>query len=162
MEHDEPEFHIIQLHPRDTGGSLLEIDLQVGGEDMNGPWMPAGRDWQRAVHTDVVRTVAAAELQSPEPEALAARWSEIVQLPVEQDTNGLPSLRLDNATLRFCRTPMVVEKDLVVLIFGWRIAREYSTRRSVVAAVLTMMLFTLAASAFVCSMRSRVKRTESL
>lgn len=101
LEHDEPEFHIMQLHPRDTGGSLLEIDLQVDGENMNGPWIPAGRDWQRAVHTDIVRTITAAELQSPEPQALAARWSEIVQLPVERDTNGHPSLRLDNATLRF-------------------------------------------------------------
>ncbi len=101
LEHDEPEFRIMQLHPRDTGGSLLEIDLQVGGEEMNGPWIPAGRDWQRAVHTDVIRTIADAELQSPDPEALAARWGEIVQLPVERDPNGHPSLRLDNATLRF-------------------------------------------------------------
>jgi glyoxalase-like protein len=101
LEHDEPEFHIMQLHPRDTGGSLLEIDLQVGGENMNGPWVPAGRDWQRAVRTDVVRTIAAAELQSPEPQALAARWGEIAQLPVGRDPGGHPSLRLENAALRF-------------------------------------------------------------
>ena len=101
MEHDEPDFRIMQLHPRDTGGSLLEIDLQVGGDDMNGPWAPAGRDWQRAVHTDIVRTIAAAEVQSPEPEALAARWGEIVELPVERDASGHPSLRLANATIRF-------------------------------------------------------------
>jgi hypothetical protein len=101
MEHDEPDFRIMQLHPRDTGGSLLEIDLQVGGEDLNGPWAPAGREWQRAVHTDVVRTIAAAEVQSPEPEALAERWGQIVELPVQRDANGHPSLQLDNATIRF-------------------------------------------------------------
>lgn len=101
MDHEEHDFHILQLHPRDTGGSLLEIDQQVGGEQLDGPWMPAGRDWQRAVHTDVVRTIAAAELQSPEPEALATRWSEIVQLPVERDANGHPTVRVDNAMLRF-------------------------------------------------------------
>jgi hypothetical protein len=101
MEHDEPDFHIMQLHPRDTGGSLLEIDLQVGGEDLNGPWAPAGREWQRAVHTNIVRTIAAAEVQSPEPGALAERWGQIVELPVERDVNGHPSLQLDNATIRF-------------------------------------------------------------
>ena len=101
LEHDEPDFRVMQLHPRDTGGSLLEIDLQVGGEDMTGPWAPAGREWRRAVHTDVVRTIAAAEVQSPEPEALAARWGHIVELPMERDASGHPSLRLANATIRF-------------------------------------------------------------
>ncbi len=101
LEHDEPDFRVMQLHPRDTGGSLLEIDLQVSGEDMNGPWAPAGRDWRRAVHIDVVRTIAAAEVQSPEPEALAARWGQIVELPMERDASGHPSLRLANATIRF-------------------------------------------------------------
>jgi len=101
MEHDEPDFRIMQLHPRDTGGSLLEIDLQVGGEDLKGPWAPAGHDWQRAVHTDVVRTIVAAEVQSPEPEALAERWGQIVELPVQRDANGHPSIQLDNGTIRF-------------------------------------------------------------
>jgi hypothetical protein len=63
LEHDEPKFRIMQLHPRDTGGCLLEIDEQIGGEKLDGPWLPAGRDWQSAVRTDVVRGIAAAEAQ---------------------------------------------------------------------------------------------------
>src|SRR5271166_2011636 len=78
LEQDEPEYKIMQLHPRDTGGSFLEIDVQVGGEDINGPWHPAGRNWKSAVRTDVVRAIAAAEIQSPEPDALASRWSSIL------------------------------------------------------------------------------------
>ena len=44
---DDDDFINMQLHPRDTGGSFLEIDQQVGGEDPMGPWSPAGPDWQR-------------------------------------------------------------------------------------------------------------------
>ena len=96
---DEPEYRLMQLHPRDTGGSFLEIDEQIGGEDPNGPWQPAGRDWRAAVRTDVVRAIAAAEIQADEPSALAGRWGEILEIPVER--NGAASLRLDNATIRF-------------------------------------------------------------
>jgi len=98
---DEPHYLLMQLHPRDTGGSFLEIDEQIGGEDMDGPWQPAGPDWRRAVRTEVVGGIAAAEIQSPEPEALCARWSEILEVEIEHGDNDRPSLRLDNATLRF-------------------------------------------------------------
>ena len=98
---DEPHYLLMQLHPRDTGGSFLEVDEQLGGEDLNGPWQPAGPDWQRAVRTDVVRAIAAAELQSADPRALCERWAEILELPALRDASGRPTLRLDNATLRF-------------------------------------------------------------
>src|SRR2546422_1028295 len=101
LEHDEPKFRIMQLHPRDTGGCLLEIDEQVGGEKLDGPWFPAGRNWQSAVRTDVVRGIAAAEIQNPDPTDLAARWGQIVELPVKADAEGHPSLPLDNAGIRF-------------------------------------------------------------
>ena len=101
MEHQGKHYTIMQLHPADTGGSFLEIDEQVGGEDMaTGPWEPAGPDWQKARRTDVVTGIGAAEIQSPEPTRLAARWSDILELPVT-DTDGRAEIVLDNATLRF-------------------------------------------------------------
>jgi hypothetical protein len=103
LEQDEPEYKIMQLHPRDTGGSFLEIDVQIGGEDINGPWHPAGRNWKSAVRTDVVRAIAAAEIQSPEPDALASRWSSILDLPLKPDPIGHPSLGLENALIRFVK-----------------------------------------------------------
>ncbi len=103
LEHDEPKFRIMQLHPRDTGGCLLEVDEQVGGEPLDGPWLPAGRNWQSAVRTDIVRGIAAAEIQTPDPADLAARWGQIVELPVEAEAGGQPSLRLDNAGIRFVK-----------------------------------------------------------
>jgi hypothetical protein len=100
MQHDGPEYHITQLHPADTGGSFLEIDEQIGGEDLDGPWEPAGPDWQRARRVEVVTGFAAAELQSPDPQRLAARWSDILRRPAKQ-VGGLAQIELDNATLRF-------------------------------------------------------------
>jgi len=101
MEQDDPGYRLMQLHPRDTGGSFLEIDVQVGGEDINGPWHPAGHNWHAAVRTGIVRSIATAEIQSPEHTQLAARWSEIVDLPVKKDANGQSTLHLDNAGIRF-------------------------------------------------------------
>ena len=91
----------MQLHPADTSGSFLEIDVQVGGEDFKGPWMPAGKNWQKAIRQEKVDGIAAAEVQSPDPAAVAERWSKILDLSVETDDAGNPALVLDNATIRF-------------------------------------------------------------
>ncbi len=95
-------FRNMQLHPRDTGGSFLEIDEQLGpgADDADGPWEPAGPDWRRAVCTDRVLGFSAAEIQVDNPPAVAARWSEItgIDLIVE---GGVATLPLDNAGLRF-------------------------------------------------------------
>ncbi len=103
MEHDGPEYSVMQLHPRDTGGSFLEIDFQKGGEAIDGPWEPAGKNFRAAIRTDVVRAIAAAEVQSPNPDALAKRWSEITEIPIAADSMGNASLRLQNAVIRFVK-----------------------------------------------------------
>jgi len=100
-EADEKNYSIMQLHPADTRGSFLEIDVQVGGEDFEGPWMPAGKKWQEAIRRDKVDGIVAAEVQSPDPAAVADRWSKILDLAVESDDAGNPALVLDNATIRF-------------------------------------------------------------
>ncbi len=97
---DYGDFHGLQLHPKYTGGSFFEIDWNEGGEDPDGPWHPAGPDWKSAARTEVVQGIAAAELQSPDPRALAARWSEIAGLDLEDGEFG-PEIRLTNATIRF-------------------------------------------------------------
>lgn len=90
LEFDDHGYLGWQLHPGDTGGSFLEIDVQPGGEDANGPWMPAGPSWQQAVRTDVVDGITGVELAVPDPGAVAARWTELL---------GQPSF--DNAELRW-------------------------------------------------------------
>jgi len=103
LESDGEEYKIMQLHPRDTGGSFLEIDYQKGGENIDGPWEPAGKNFRSAIRTDVVRAIAAAEIQTPDPKDLAERWGGIVETPVKPDSAGNPSIKLENATIRFVK-----------------------------------------------------------
>lgn len=97
---DDDGFTDIQLHPADTGGSLLEIDEQEGGEALDGRWSPAGPTWHAAVRTEVVSAITAAELQCDDPGKVAARWSEIVEIDLCR-RDGVPTLPLDGATIRF-------------------------------------------------------------
>lgn len=97
---DTPDYRLLQLHPADTGGSFLEIDEQIGGDDLDGPWMPAGADWQQARCTDVVDAIVAAEIQSVLPATLAETWGSILQRPAA-DVGAHHEIELDNAVLRF-------------------------------------------------------------
>jgi hypothetical protein len=99
---DTPVYSLMQLHPKDTGGSFLEIDWHTGADESVPPWShAAGDDWQAAIRTDVIRAITAAEIQCLDPEAVARRWSEIVQIPVERNDGGAALIPLENATLRF-------------------------------------------------------------
>ncbi len=92
------EFRNMQLHPKDTGGSFFEIDEQMGegAHDDDGPWEPAGPNWQRARRTERVNAILAAEVQCDDPGQTAARWSEIAEIPLNDNV-----LELANAAVRF-------------------------------------------------------------
>jgi hypothetical protein len=99
-------FRNMQLHPKDTGGSFFEIDQQLGadGWTADGPWEPAGGGgWKSAQRLDRVSAIVAAEIQSPDPAATAARWSEIAEIPLRRGAGGSGAhvLPLDDAELRF-------------------------------------------------------------
>jgi hypothetical protein len=96
------EFRNMQMHPRDTGGSFFEIDEQLGAHahDADGPWEPAGKDWKAGRRLERVKGIAAAEVQCDDPAKIAARWSEIAELPIKK-VGGNPTMQLDNATVRF-------------------------------------------------------------
>ncbi len=90
----------LQLHPRDTGGALLEINWSHGGADINAAYHPAGPAWQASVRTTVVKAIIGAELQSDDPERLAAKWSEILRKRA-RPIDGAFRIDVDNAGLRF-------------------------------------------------------------
>jgi hypothetical protein len=85
---DDHGYRIWQLHPGDTGGSFLEIDFQPGWKESGGPWMPAGKDWESAVCTDVVDGITGIELAAGAD--VPARWRTL-----------LDADRFDNAELRW-------------------------------------------------------------
>lgn len=101
-ERDTDTSCLMQLHPQDTGGSFLEIDWHEKPDEEFPGWTHAIRgNWQDFIRTGRIKAIAAAELQSPDPERLAARWSEIIQEPVAKDAEGNTAIKIDNATLRF-------------------------------------------------------------
>ena len=93
------EYRGLQLHPRDTGGTLLEINHSHGGA-WEGAYHPAGPRWKGTPGADEEETILAAELQSGDPARLAARWSEILRRPV-LDRAGVATIDLDRGALRF-------------------------------------------------------------
>ena len=92
----------IQLHPADTGGSFFEMDqmTMAGGDEVGGPWYPAGKNWEPYVRDDVVSGISGVELQSPEPARLAKRWADMAELEVTDDADGNPSFAFENCTVR--------------------------------------------------------------
>ena len=97
---DNEPHHAIQMHPKDTGGAIMETGLDNRGSDPASPWTPAGNDWKNFIATEIVASLTAAELQSDDPEKLASRWSEVLEVPLQQRDKTY-SLQLENASLRF-------------------------------------------------------------
>ena len=96
------EYISMQLHPKDTGGTFFEIDQQLGDRalEVDGPWWPAGPNWQDAKSTERVQGFAAAEVQCDDPEAVARRWSEIAAIDLNL-SNGAFQLPLEDGDIRF-------------------------------------------------------------
>jgi Glyoxalase-like domain len=96
-----PDYQELQLHPRDVGAAMLSFSRQEGGEPADGPWHPAASRSTSAFLTASVRSMTGAELQSDDPERLARRWSEVMELPLSRDGRSRPVIALDDARLRF-------------------------------------------------------------
>ncbi len=89
----------LHLHPRDVGGAIVSFDTM----DEPGAWEWAGPTWREHIRRDVTRAIVGAELEGPEPEKLAARWSEVLGIAATRDAAGRPSLAVDGGVLRFVR-----------------------------------------------------------
>jgi hypothetical protein len=96
-----PGYVGLQLHPRDTGGAMLELNHTPGGESLDGPYHPAGPDWQRFRRAERTRALLTAELQSADPAALARGWGRILERAVTTGADGTSEIALDLGRLRF-------------------------------------------------------------
>ncbi len=98
---DRPDYRCAHFHPADFGGVLASIDQQRDEADHladYGNWMPAGPDW-RAARTDQVLDLTSVTLSSADPAALARRWSELLDRPLDEtDPLHLP---LEHGAIRF-------------------------------------------------------------
>lgn len=95
------DYEGLQLHPRDTGGALLEINSTRRGESLLGPYAPAGPHWQRAVRTARVRRIAGALLQTDDPELLARRWAQVLDRPATRAGSAPWQVAVGDTVLRF-------------------------------------------------------------
>ena len=86
-------FHI---HPADIGGAIVSFDQMWPPES----WQWAGPGWEerRAANASAIIAV---DIQSPDPAAMAARWSQVFGRPVAGNT-----LQLESGSIRF-----VVDQD---------------------------------------------------
>jgi hypothetical protein len=93
----------VQLHPKDTGGAMIEFNRTNEGADPMGAYAPAGAGWQKVMRGNVTRRMVAAELECPVPAMSAARWGSILQRPAEPCGQGAFEISLDTGVIRFLR-----------------------------------------------------------
>jgi hypothetical protein len=96
---DYGNFIGTQLHPKDTGGCMLEVDWQ-DGDIIDGPWHPAGPTWEEAISTAPVIAMKGAILQTSNPCGLAQQWGQTLDREIVQTAKGF-GIELDNALLEF-------------------------------------------------------------
>jgi hypothetical protein len=77
------------LHPRDVGGAILSIDQAQPWSS----WRWAGPDWASHVSTGTVTGLAGVVIGADDPEAMAARWAEVLdrlatgsEVPLDEGT----------------------------------------------------------------------------
>jgi len=66
-----------------------------------GPYAPAGPNWQRAIRSDVTRSLRAVEIECPNPEDLAKRWGQLFELDAQDLGNSRFQIVLDAGAIRF-------------------------------------------------------------
>jgi hypothetical protein len=87
----------IHLHPRDVGGAIVSLDRPIPAAS----WRWAGPGWEEKGRRAETRAILGVEIQSDEPQALAARWGEVLGLPVTRRADGPPCIELDGGHVRF-------------------------------------------------------------
>ena len=96
-------YHGVQLHPRDCRAAFIEFNHTDGSDDVLGVYPPAGPDWQKSIAKDTTLALTDVEMESPEPEVLAAHWGKIIGVAVSTSRLGEPELKLPNASFHFVK-----------------------------------------------------------
>src|SRR6201997_244582 len=86
-------YHGVQLHPRDCRAAFIEFNHTDGSDDVLGAYPPAGPDWTTFIRNDVTRALTGVEIESPDPQGLAAHWGRILGIAAAGNDDGVPELR---------------------------------------------------------------------
>jgi hypothetical protein len=89
-----------QLHPKDTGGAMIEFNRTEGGEDTLGPYAPAGPAWQKSIRRDTTTRMLGVDVECADPDSFSARWADILQRPVSRVKDNR-RIQLESGSIRF-------------------------------------------------------------
>jgi hypothetical protein len=113
---DHDDFVMRQLHPRDCRACFLEFDHTRGGEDLKGPYHPAGKVWQAHVRTDQTRALLGVEVLSDDPAGLAGHWSRIMDVPETPAARGARRIEVAPHEMLISPAPGLARERLDALV----------------------------------------------
>lgn len=87
----------VHLHPKDVGAAIVSFDEPKPPES----WRWGGPDWRQHRHAERVSMIVGAELSSPNPNALARRWAEVLGRPCRALGGDVEVIDLDGGQLTF-------------------------------------------------------------
>lgn len=79
-----PDIATLHLHPKDLPGAITSLDEPRPPES----WRWGGPSWRDHVRAGRVSAIRGVRIQSAEPQALARRWGEVLDRPVEAQGPG--------------------------------------------------------------------------
>jgi hypothetical protein len=94
---DLDDIRDTHLHPADVGGAILALDDARPAAS----WRWAGPGWEAHVRTDRVRAITGVRLEARDPEAVAARWAQVLDRPASRVAADRLEIALAPGTLRF-------------------------------------------------------------
>ena len=96
---DLDDIRSTHLHPADVGGAIVSLDEPCPP----GSWRWAGPGSERHARNAVARAITGVALAAPEPEALAARWSRVLDRPATRLGPDRFEIALAPGVIRFGR-----------------------------------------------------------
>ena len=99
----------MQLHPKDTGATIIEINRSENGAGLYDRYDPGGENWKEHVRTDIAVDLVGADFLTPRPDQLCALWSKIL-MRNRVTGRDVPEIVLDKGRLRFREDATGVER----------------------------------------------------
>ena len=116
---DLPDISGTHLHPADMRGAIVSLDRP----DPPGSWRWGGPGWTGQVGEGAPGRLVGVTLAVGEPEAVAARWAEVLGVPVADGER--PRLELDGGHVDFAAGDEGLAEIVVELPPAVRRGREY-------------------------------------
>jgi hypothetical protein len=104
---DLPDISGTHLHPGDMRGAIVSLDRSRPF----GTWRWGGPQWTGRIGTGAPGRLSGITLAVGDPSAVAARWSEVLGVPIADGPGN--ALRLDDAEVRFIGVDDEREEGLV-------------------------------------------------